>query len=417
LSRARSPLAGRDSALRRALTPARPPPSIVLVVTPMAAMGCSLITGLPAHIDLDPHIVCEEGGCACVAGFDDCDAIPDNGCEIELDRASEHCGSCGHDCRGGDCVEGRCGPAQLASTVASDIAFRGSAILVAGAYETASAGLSPFLRVPQAESDPPVADPLGFAGRSGFSVFDGSIATYAVVSSLDGDGWSLLRIPAGGGAGGEVWSDSVFVGGWIPGVTAGYVYTVDTEFYSVCRASIAEPGAPLDCVNSPPFLSAAGGHRAYWSNSNDILSWDDASPEPEVAVPAEDLGQVEGMAVHGERLFYLERFGPCGEDPLCERLFMVPVPGGTPVQIATIPLEKEPLLGFPPALGADDTHVYVATGQTRGSLWRAPIGEVASEPEEIATKCYVANARILLDEEAIYWTDGSGIHRLTKPEK
>ena len=54
--------------------------------------------------------ICNEEGCTCVVGFDDCDNEPENGCEVWLAQDSEHCGDCptvcgfGQFCTGGECV-------------------------------------------------------------------------------------------------------------------------------------------------------------------------------------------------------------------------------------------------------------------------------------------------------------------------
>lgn len=71
---------------------------------------------------------CAAGACGCVGGFDDCDADPKNGCETELASSPTSCGACGHDCLGGPCDASLCGPAKL-----GDAPSPGS-IVVAGGY-------------------------------------------------------------------------------------------------------------------------------------------------------------------------------------------------------------------------------------------------------------------------------------------
>jgi cysteine-rich repeat protein len=45
----------------------------------------------------------------CSAGYADCDAAPDNGCEVELATDRAHCGACGEACPDGEtCSEGTC---------------------------------------------------------------------------------------------------------------------------------------------------------------------------------------------------------------------------------------------------------------------------------------------------------------------
>ena len=43
------------------------------------------------------------------------DATPCEGGALELATSSKNCGACGHDCRGGECLEGVCDPAFVAT--------------------------------------------------------------------------------------------------------------------------------------------------------------------------------------------------------------------------------------------------------------------------------------------------------------
>jgi hypothetical protein len=60
--------------------------------------------------------MCTAGGCriSCDPGFGDCDGDPRNGCEVDLNRSTEHCGRCVNRCGGGAnanpvCAGGLCG--------------------------------------------------------------------------------------------------------------------------------------------------------------------------------------------------------------------------------------------------------------------------------------------------------------------
>ena len=65
---------------------------------------------------------CNSGICenkACAAGFDDCNALPDDGCEQDITASLEHCGGCNvgcdlanaaESCGGGSCLLGACDP-------------------------------------------------------------------------------------------------------------------------------------------------------------------------------------------------------------------------------------------------------------------------------------------------------------------
>jgi len=50
-------------------------------------------------------------GFNCNPGFGDCDSLAANGCETSLNNDLDNCGTCGHQCTGGQtCVGGNCTP-------------------------------------------------------------------------------------------------------------------------------------------------------------------------------------------------------------------------------------------------------------------------------------------------------------------
>ncbi len=62
---------------------------------------------------------CAAGKCvlACEAGFGDCNAKPDDGCEVDLTKEVASCGACGRDCKscgGTTCSAGTCDPKTVA---------------------------------------------------------------------------------------------------------------------------------------------------------------------------------------------------------------------------------------------------------------------------------------------------------------
>ncbi len=71
--------------------------------------GCDVVCETPAHASGSS---CADGDCVfqCLAGYDDCNGIAGDGCEVDLLTDSSHCGSCdspcaeGEKCDGGDCV-------------------------------------------------------------------------------------------------------------------------------------------------------------------------------------------------------------------------------------------------------------------------------------------------------------------------
>lgn len=79
----------------------------VLAEDPRNCGRCGNLCGLPNAV-----ASCRSGACAvgsCASGFSDCNARPDDGCEVDLQNDASNCGRCGNRC-GADavCTEGRC---------------------------------------------------------------------------------------------------------------------------------------------------------------------------------------------------------------------------------------------------------------------------------------------------------------------
>ncbi|PKN32099.1 MAG: hypothetical protein CVU63_20515, partial [Deltaproteobacteria bacterium HGW-Deltaproteobacteria-20] len=61
---------------------------------------------------------CSDGVCSiqCNSGWGDCDGVNTNGCETNLATTKLHCGTCGHNCLGGTCASSYCTAWTLATT-------------------------------------------------------------------------------------------------------------------------------------------------------------------------------------------------------------------------------------------------------------------------------------------------------------
>ena len=73
---------------------------------PGNCLGCGLRCVLPNAF----------AGCArgcyvagCGEGFEDCNAVVLDGCEVDVRVDAKNCGACGNDCKGKPCVKGKCG--------------------------------------------------------------------------------------------------------------------------------------------------------------------------------------------------------------------------------------------------------------------------------------------------------------------
>jgi hypothetical protein len=59
----------------------------------LAAASC-----FPGERPIAEHVVCDDGGCRCERGFDDCDGDPNTGCESPVSQDRDNCGACGNAC-------------------------------------------------------------------------------------------------------------------------------------------------------------------------------------------------------------------------------------------------------------------------------------------------------------------------------
>ncbi len=89
-----------------------------VVTDPNNCGGCDNICSLP-HATAE----CMDGNCVligCQGNYDDCDGVPENGCETDLMNDVDNCGFCGNNCnypnataacQGGNCIIAACDPA------------------------------------------------------------------------------------------------------------------------------------------------------------------------------------------------------------------------------------------------------------------------------------------------------------------
>ncbi|MBL8605036.1 MAG: hypothetical protein JNK72_24115 [Myxococcales bacterium] len=84
-------------------------------------VGPRCATGAQACVLANAVSRCEGARCAvarCIEGFADCNADPDDGCEVDTRHSAGHCGRCGAACREGEvCDASQCRAAALAERV------------------------------------------------------------------------------------------------------------------------------------------------------------------------------------------------------------------------------------------------------------------------------------------------------------
>jgi len=127
----------------------------------------------------------------CLDHFQDCDALPLSGCEIDTATDGNNCGACGHVCASGVCQESACAP----SSVAHGIGLGPTRITRVG--DTFVFDESGFGRVLSWDLGDAVAQELVSADLTGsfqrFAVANGSVVW------LDRNQNAAQRVPLGGG--------------------------------------------------------------------------------------------------------------------------------------------------------------------------------------------------------------------------
>ena len=67
--------------------------TVVLLGSALWAAAC-----FPGERPVAAHLICNDDGCSCEPGFDDCDNDPASGCETPTSQDDDNCGGCGLQC-------------------------------------------------------------------------------------------------------------------------------------------------------------------------------------------------------------------------------------------------------------------------------------------------------------------------------
>lgn len=90
------------------------------------------------------NAACVGGRCvvsSCASGAGDCDAVPENGCEVFLPSDARNCGACGRACASGaSCVAGACTPAPECSAGSARSCMTGQAGVCASGQQSCASG-------------------------------------------------------------------------------------------------------------------------------------------------------------------------------------------------------------------------------------------------------------------------------------
>lgn len=304
----------------------------------------------------------------CPQGFADCNASPEDGCEIDLTSDPASCGTCGHDCQGGACQTSHC--QQVVVATGQEYAYRLAATEKA-VYWTRTDGS--VLRAYEGNAPEVIAagqDSPGDIAVNGTHVYWANVGGGTIArASLDGTGAEVVLSGLT-----QPWSIAVSDTSlaWAENVT-GNVFLASLGSGAVPIAVATTPGAwgiTMDATN------------VYWTTWFDGSVY--AAPIAGGAAAVLSSGAVspEALSVSGDRLF----FGTASD----AGVFSVLTTGG-----ATTTLVSEGGFG----VAADDKHVYF--GEYDGRIARVPLGggEVSVLGIGPGTVSDIA-----LTSKSVYWT-------------
>ena len=402
--------------------------ALVALILIVVAGSCDKVWGISSRT-LDPNLVCDESGCQCTSGFADCDGDQSNGCEANLQKAAETCGTCGTRCDNGNCNVGLCECKDGFADCDGDL---GNGCEASIGDDPASCGACGHA-CPDSTCDD---------GRCAATV----LAQITSIQSLAlGGGYlyvsscgtpSIQRIPVDGGA-----SEPVFSGtGCVEALALdqGILYFTNND--QILALKLDATSAPKLITSTVKFFDAlgVGGGYIYWNESGDPVQADLQRFSLDKGM-TEDLLD-DGFSFHAlsvtpegvywagvESVEYLpnDAIGPIAIAPVtADILNKTGIPSFTidahhaywaePVNgvIKTVPLGGGPEsvltnAGRPTSLLVDATSLYwtdFASGDVRMIALGAPNGKV----QKLAVnQNIVSSSRMVGDKNSVYWFTGS----------
>jgi hypothetical protein len=336
------------------------------------------------------------------ASSNDADGPIDAGCNLgdaDTNTDPRHCGTCGHDCLGASCTNGKCGAVLL--TAATGV----GAVSVAGGYVYYVEGFTSgsISRVPVGGG---AAEPL----RSGLPwvnsvVADETYVFYSGYGSSPGTNGYVTRMPAAGGSGTDIiatlnYPNSIALEG-------SYVYWGANYGKDVQRAPKAG-GAPTPLFTG----SVTNTNVSVGADATDVYFtlWDEGT-----------VSRAPGSGGGGATPVASSQNHPCGV--VSDGTYVYWANAGTAPQFTDGAIMRSPVSGggaTPIAtnqcdptgwLRVDATHVYWTNNCDGGSVMR--VAKAGGTVEPLATGQTSAGG-IDLDASSAYWGSANGVYRIAK---
>jgi hypothetical protein len=399
--------------------------ALVAGLSLLAFGACDLVLGLPDR-HFDPHVDCTGGDCVCAAGYADCDAKPDNGCEADLGSAAD-CGGCGHVCDNGACTAGACGCDQDFSDCDGKPQNGCEVSLLTDVDNCGACGHACLGGACQDGACQPIV--VGkFVMPQSLGLAQGSL----YVGSCEKP--AIAKIPVGGGAVTTAVSSTHCV--FLMSIVGDTIYWADdTDVYASPLAAPATPKHLVPNSNSELFFAASPSH-VYWYSFDTVAMTQALMRVPTAGGPPENVApdaQVNDLITDATHAYWADQGGvhsiphaggaskvlytnsvldvlAIGVD--ADSLYIgdtqgvrrQPLAGGAPTMLADA--------SFVDAIAVDATHVYWAD-QGDGSLAKVPRGGGATTV--VATgQTFDMGMRLFVDDQAVYWIADQQVRKVAK---
>lgn len=356
----------------------------LFAATLVAALGaCDLVLGIPDRT-VGPHLSCADGECVCTGGYVDCDDDPKNGCETSPGSDPKHCGACGHECLGGDCVEGRCAPFELLTFgYPQAISVSGDKI-----YVTLCGMDPPVLEVP---IDGAGARPLVLNPDCGlYQANTGEVLFWSNGGTIFASSLSVVGPP----------KEVIATGAPLQGIAAGgahlywTIWDKNTMAGGVFRMALPQ-GAPSQIANLEPRSIAADAERAYWSDAAGLHA---IAHDASTIVDLPGGTHLGAIRVSGDTLHAMDN---ALDAP---GIIAVPLTGGAPSMVAP----GAATFGF----GVSGGTLYWLD-YLDGNVWEQPLA--GGEKRLLAEgHGYATNSDVAFHPEAIYWLSDQSLYKMAR---